>query len=175
MYVHMSPLARGGLTWPSYRSVGSGMVTPYSPIPAGPAGAARPALAPLISAGPDAPVIVVVEDDESVRMMLARLLGQKYTVYVASDGMAALDLLAQAPIPDAMVLDVMMPLLDGLTLGRAVRKDPRLAHVPIIYLTAKNSALDIVAGINAGARHYITKPFSGANLLARVDALLSHS
>jgi DNA-binding response OmpR family regulator len=138
-----------------------------------PAGAARPAVRPLASPGPAAPVVVVVEDDESVRLMVVRLLGHRYTVYAAADGMAALELLTQTPVPDAIILDVMMPLLDGLSVGRAVRKDPRLKRVPIIYLTAKGGAMDVVAGINAGARHYITKPFTVANLLARVDAVVA--
>jgi DNA-binding response OmpR family regulator len=117
-------------------------------------------------------VVLVVEDDAALRQMLVKLLGGKYTVFAASDGLEALDLLAQISVPDAVVLDVMMPRVDGLTLGRKLKADPRLSCVPILYLTAKNSALDVVAGINAGARHYVTKPFGTADLLAHLDHMV---
>jgi CheY-like chemotaxis protein len=135
--------------------------------------APRPAVRPAASPGPSAPVVLVVEDDDALRQMLVKLMASKYTVFAASDGLEALDLLAQISAPDAMVLDVMMPRLDGLTLGRTVKADPRLRRVPILYLTAKNGALDVVAGINAGARHYVTKPFGTADLLAHLDDMVA--
>jgi DNA-binding response OmpR family regulator len=135
--------------------------------------ASQPELRPAASPGPVAPVVLVVEDDDDLRQMLVTLIGRKYTVFAASDGLAALDLLAQIPVPDAMVLDVMMPRVDGLTLGRKVKEDQRLHRVPILYLTAKNGALDVVAGINAGARHYVTKPFATASLLAHLEEMVT--
>jgi DNA-binding response OmpR family regulator len=138
------------------------------PVP--PGAAPRAAASP----GPTAPVILVVEDDAALRWMLVRMLGTKYTVFVAADGREALDLLAQIPTVDGIVLDVMLPRLDGLVVGRRVKADHRMARVPILYLSAKNGALDIVAGINAGARHYITKPFLMADLLARLDSSVVH-
>ena len=106
--------------------------------------------------------------------MLGKMLGGTFTVYAAVDGLAALDLLAQIPTPDAIVLDVMMPRLDGLAVGRSIKADPRLDRVPILYLTAKSGPYDIVAGINAGARHYLTKPFKMPELLARLNAMVAH-
>jgi DNA-binding response OmpR family regulator len=132
----------------------------------------RSPIRPEASPGPDAPVVLVVEDDAAVRQMLVKMLGVRYSVFAAADGMAAFDLLAQMPSVDAIVLDVMLPGVDGLTIGRKVKSDPRLQRVPILYLTAKDGLLDIVAGINAGARHYITKPFDMAALLARVEAMV---
>jgi DNA-binding response OmpR family regulator len=127
---------------------------------------------PIASPGPTAPVVVIVEDQDELRVMLGRMLGATFTVYAAADGMAALDLLAQIPAPDAIVLDVMMPRLDGLAVGRSIKSDPRLDRVPILYLTAKSGPYDVVAGINAGARHYLTKPFKMPDLLARLNAMV---
>jgi DNA-binding response OmpR family regulator len=128
---------------------------------------------PVASPGPNAPVVLVVEDEEELRLMLGKMLGGTFTVYAAVDGLAALDLLAQIPTPDAIVLDVMMPRLDGLAVGRSIKADPRLDRVPILYLTAKSGPYDIVAGINAGARHYLTKPFKMQDLLARLEAMVT--
>jgi DNA-binding response OmpR family regulator len=115
-----------------------------------------------------APVVVVVDDDGDIRQMLVRALGTKYTVYEASDGLAAQELLQVIPAPDALVCDVMMPRLDGLGLAKALRKDAVLGRVPILFLTARGSPLDVVSGINAGARHYVTKPFKIADVMAKV-------
>jgi CheY-like chemotaxis protein len=127
---------------------------------------------PVASPGPNAPIVLVVEDEEELRVMLGKMLGGTYTVYAAADGLAALDLLAQIPPPDAIVLDVMMPRLDGLAVGRSIKTDPRLDRVPILYLTAKAGPYDVIAGINAGARHYLTKPFKMPDLLARLNTMV---
>jgi DNA-binding response OmpR family regulator len=118
------------------------------------------------------PRLLVVEDEEAMRTMLARMLGETYTVFTAADGVVALDLLARIEVPDAIVLDVMMPRVDGFELARRIKLDPRLQRVPILYLTAKTGLLDVVAGINAGARHYMTKPFKMPDLLARLDRMV---
>jgi DNA-binding response OmpR family regulator len=128
---------------------------------------------PTPSASPreDAAVVVVVDDDSDIRAMLVRALGMTYTVYEARDGLEAQELLSLIPTPDALVCDVMMPRLDGIGLAKALRKDPTLQRLPILFLTAKGSALDVVNGINAGARHYVTKPFKIADVLAKVAAM----
>jgi CheY-like chemotaxis protein len=125
---------------------------------------------PTPSAQPseDAPVIVVVDDDADIRTMLVRALGTKYTVYEAGDGVEAQELLQIIPVPDALVCDVMMPRLDGLGLAKSLRKDAVLGRIPILFLTARGSPLDVVSGINAGARHYVTKPFKITDVLAKV-------
>jgi CheY-like chemotaxis protein len=125
---------------------------------------------PTPSATPsdDAPVVVVVDDDSDIRTMLVRALSTKYTVYEAADGQQAHELLQIIPAPDALVCDVMMPRLDGLGLAKTLRKDPVLGRIPILFLTARGSPLDVVSGINAGARHYVTKPFKIADVLAKV-------
>jgi CheY-like chemotaxis protein len=126
---------------------------------------------PAAKPSPNAPVVLVVDDDRDIRTMLVRALGTTYTVYEAADGEAALGLLAQLPAPDAIVCDVMMPRLDGLSFAKALRKTPGLSKVPILFLTAKQAPLDVIAGINAGARHYVTKPFQVADVVAKVNSM----
>jgi DNA-binding response OmpR family regulator len=128
---------------------------------------------PSPSASPrdGAPVVVVVDDDADIRAMLVRALGVTYTVYEARDGIEARELLDLIPAPDAIVCDVMMPRMDGLELAKGLRKDASLHRVPILFLTARGSPLDVISGINAGARHYVTKPFKIADVVAKVGAM----
>jgi two-component system, OmpR family, response regulator MprA len=114
--------------------------------------------------------ILVVDDDRSVRESLRRSLAfNGYQVELANDGQAALDaVLAQRP--DAMVLDVMMPRLDGLEVCRRMRAAGD--ELPILVLTARDAVSDRVAGLDAGADDYLPKPFALEELLARLRALL---
>jgi two-component system, OmpR family, response regulator MprA len=114
--------------------------------------------------------ILVVDDDRSVRESLRRSLAfNGYQVELATDGQAALDaVLAQRP--DAMVLDVMMPRLDGLEVCRRMRAAGD--ELPILVLTARDAVSDRVAGLDAGADDYLPKPFALEELLARLRALL---
>jgi DNA-binding response OmpR family regulator len=113
--------------------------------------------------------ILIVEDDPTVRETLAlNLRGEGYTVEVAEDGEAGLAK-ARALKPDLLVLDVMLPLLDGLTVCRAVRRE---SQVPIILLTARGTETDKIIGLETGADDYIVKPFSLGEFLARVRAAL---
>ena len=114
--------------------------------------------------------ILVVDDDRSVRESLRRSLAfNGYQVDLASDGTAALDAVS-AQRPDAMVLDVMMPRLDGLEVCRRLRSDGD--DLPILVLTARDAVSDRVAGLDAGADDYLPKPFALEELLARLRALL---
>jgi CheY-like chemotaxis protein len=124
---------------------------------------------------PGAPVVVVAEDDDAVREMLVRVLGRRYTVYAAADGRDAVDLLARLPAPDAIVLDVMLPGVDGLTIARGIRRDPARRAVPFLFLTARNALQDVVDGINAGARHYLTKPFQIGDLLGKLEKMMGRA
>lgn len=127
---------------------------------------------PIASPSPTAPTVLVVDDDDDIRTMLARALGTKYTVYEARDGLEARETLDRIPPPDAIVTDVMMPRLDGIGLAKLLRKEAALQRVPILFLTARGSPVDVIAGINAGARHYVTKPFKIADVLAKVAAMI---
>ncbi|SLM01888.1 MULTISPECIES: response regulator transcription factor [unclassified Actinoplanes] len=117
--------------------------------------------------------ILVVEDDAAVRDSLARTLRfEGYQVEIAGDGLQALDAVRAAE-PDAVILDVSMPRMDGLEACRRMRADGLL--LPVLMLTARDSVGDRVAGLDAGADDYLIKPFALQELLARVRALLRRS
>jgi two-component system response regulator MprA len=117
--------------------------------------------------------ILVVDDDRAVRESLRRSLQfNGYTVQLASDGRQAIEMLA-AQRPDAMVLDVMMPRMDGLEVCRRLRGTGD--DLPILVLTARDAVSDRVAGLDAGADDYLPKPFALEELLARLRALLRRS
>ncbi|MGW1680498.1 response regulator transcription factor [Saccharopolyspora sp. NPDC002376] len=114
--------------------------------------------------------ILVVDDDRAVRESLRRSLQfNGYQVELAADGQQALDQLAVSR-PDAMVLDVMMPRLDGLEVARRLRSTGD--DLPILVLTARDAVSDRVSGLDAGADDYLPKPFALEELLARLRALL---
>ncbi len=117
--------------------------------------------------------ILVVEDDAAVRDSLARTLRfEGYQVEIAGDGLQALDAV-RAGEPDALILDVSMPRMDGLEACRRLRADGVL--LPVLMLTARDSVGDRVAGLDAGADDYLIKPFALQELLARIRALLRRS
>jgi DNA-binding response OmpR family regulator len=115
--------------------------------------------------------ILIVEDETTLLETLAYNLGQEgYQVLTAEDGEEGLALI-RAEKPDLVVLDVMLPTLDGLTVCRRVRKDESVAHIPIIMLTARGTEADKVDGLDSGADDYIVKPFGLGEFLARVRAV----
>ena len=122
----------------------------------------------------DAPLkrILIAEDDPAICAMLEKVLTQYYQVTVTGDGQSALALAGKAPAPDLLLLDVMMPGLDGHAVAAAVRKLPGMKGIPIIFLTAKSGPSEVIKGIQSGARHYITKPFKIDDLVMRVKKVL---
>jgi two-component system, OmpR family, response regulator MprA len=115
--------------------------------------------------------ILVVDDERAVRESLRRALElEGYEIELADDGVAALAALEDGDDPDAMILDVLMPGVDGLEVTRQVRRGG--SRLPILMLTARVEVGDRVAGLDAGADDYVTKPFALEELLARVRALL---
>jgi DNA-binding response OmpR family regulator len=115
------------------------------------------------------PHILIVEDDPALRETLRyNFERQGYRVSCAADGEQALELAGREP-PDAVVLDVMLPKLDGFDVCRALR---RASTVPILMLTARDDEVDKIVGLELGADDYLTKPFSVRELLARVRAML---
>jgi len=113
--------------------------------------------------------ILLVEDDPSIREITTLgLTAAGYEISTAPDGQAGLALFRAEP-PDAVVLDVMLPVLDGLSVARAIRAE---SSVPIVMLTARTDTFDVVAGLEAGADDYVRKPFELPELLARLRAAL---
>ncbi len=117
---------------------------------------------------PAAPVVLVVEDDAANRVLLTRLLERSgYHPISASDGPSGLAA-AFRSAPDVMLLDVGLPGMDGLEICRRLRLDPRTVALPIVLLTGRTSVEDVVAGLDAGADDFLSKPFNEAELLARL-------
>jgi two-component system, OmpR family, phosphate regulon response regulator PhoB len=121
------------------------------------------------------PQILVVEDEPPlVEVLRYNLEKEGYLVDVAEDGAAALDK-ARRNIPDLIVLDWMLPELSGIEVCRQLRADPDTKEVPVIMLTARGEEADRIKGLASGADDYVVKPFSPAELLARVRAVLRRS
>lgn len=119
--------------------------------------------------------ILVVEDDlESLKLIGLMLQSRGYQVLAALNGPQALQK-ATTEAPDLVLLDVMMPGMDGYEVARRLRADPRTAHLPIIMLTARGQVTDKVAGFEAGADEYLVKPVHPAELLTRIEALLARA
>jgi two-component system, OmpR family, response regulator MprA len=117
--------------------------------------------------------ILVVDDERAVRESLRRALElEGYDIELAADGQEALRLLEanSEPQPDAVILDVLMPAVDGLEVCRRLRRNGN--RVPVLMLTARDEIENRVAGLDAGADDYVTKPFALEELVARVRALL---
>jgi phosphate regulon transcriptional regulator PhoB len=120
---------------------------------------------------PKAKILVVDDEKDIVELVQYNLKKEGYGVISACDGERALDLVKKE-LPDLIVLDLMLPGMDGLEVCRTLKNDSRTSDIPVIMLTAKGEEADIVVGLELGADDYITKPFSVRQLLARVKTVL---
>jgi len=119
--------------------------------------------------------ILVVEDEESLLKLESILLVAKgYHVTGVVDGMAALEEIA-ASKPDLVILDVMIPELDGFEVCRRIKASPETSHIPVVMLTAKKNQQDMEYGERMGADAYLTKPFKAAVIMEAVERLLKRS
>ena len=119
--------------------------------------------------------ILVVDDEIYIVHILDFSLGMEgYEVLTALDGEQALERL-KADKPDLIVLDIMMPTLDGYEVCRTIKTNPETQHIPVILLSAKGRNVDQKMGFDVGADDYITKPFSPRKLVERINALLGQS
>lgn len=118
------------------------------------------------------PLILIVEDEAALQKLLAyNLEAAGFEVAQAFDGEEALTLLAERT-PDLIVVDWMIPQLSGIELLRRIRRRPEHAHIPVVMLTARAEESDRLRGLELGADDYVTKPFSPAELIARIRAVL---
>jgi len=116
--------------------------------------------------------IFVVEDEKDiVELLTYNLEKDGYRVLSEMDGAAALKKIPEK-MPDLVLLDLMLPKVDGLTICKTLKSNPRTAHIPVVMLTAKGEESDKIVGLELGADDYMTKPFSVKELLARVRAVL---
>ena len=116
--------------------------------------------------------ILVVDDDDGFRALTSEILSQAgFEVKTAADGGEAWGLFARESF-DALVVDLNMPVMDGLELTKRLRDDKRLRDTPILMLTVRDLVIDQLSGYERGADDYMTKPFDGRMLVARVTALL---
>jgi CheY-like chemotaxis protein len=118
-------------------------------------------------------IILIADDEPQLRLLVRTTLeDEDYDIYEAEDGQQALEIAAQVS-PDLFLLDNMMPVLDGISVCKALRDDPQFCDRPIIMLTAKSQQQDIAIGKAAGVSHYFTKPFSPLELLTLIEEILA--
>ena len=123
--------------------------------------------------GSTAKRVLVVEDDADIAYLLKFMLGREgFEVEVAADGQQAVARIGKDPVPDAMVLDVMLPHMDGFALLGRVRALDAWRTVPVLMLTAKSREDDIVRALDAGANDYVLKPFQPQEVVARLRRLM---
>ncbi len=116
--------------------------------------------------------ILIIEDEEQTRKNLATILRMEgHTALTAADGQAGLEM-ARRELPDLILCDVMMPLLDGHGVLKALREDKETAGIPFIFLTARGERTELRTGMNLGADDYLTKPATASELLAAIEARL---
>ncbi len=109
--------------------------------------------------------VLIADDEDNIRRLVASILGKDYIVLKATDGQEALDT-ALLHKPDLILMDIMMPRMDGYSACAALKKDPQTAHIPVVMLTGVGHELNKVLAMQMGADDYITKPFGPAELRA---------
>ncbi|MCA1966776.1 MAG: response regulator [Flavobacterium sp.] len=116
--------------------------------------------------------ILIVDDEPNIVMTLEYTFKKSnYEVFIARDGQEALDIL-KTNYPDVIILDIMMPMVDGFATLEQIRKDDNLQHTKVMFLSAKNKESDIEKGLALGADAYMTKPFSIKKVVEKVEELL---
>ena len=117
--------------------------------------------------------ILIVDDEPNIVMTLEYTFKKSnYEVFIARDGQEALDIL-KTNFPDVIILDIMMPMVDGFATLEQIRKDDNLQHTKVMFLSAKNKERDIEKGMALGADAYMTKPFSIKKVIEKVEELLN--
>ncbi|MCS3797203.1 two-component regulator propeller domain-containing protein [Niastella sp. OAS944] len=119
----------------------------------------------------EAPLLLLVEDNDDLRAFLEKQLSERYRVVVAPDGAAGCRKAIQL-MPDVIVSDIMMPVMDGIQMLDKIKNDINTSHIPVVLLSARHSIESQIEGLRYGADHYITKPFNNEFLFASIDNLL---
>jgi len=129
---------------------------------------------PPTKAGRPAKIVICDDEQAILRLLQANLESQGYEVISAKDGRDCLAKLREMT-PDLVILDVMMPYIDGLEVLKFLRRHPETEHLPVVMLTSKSQDEDLLAGYRTGADFYLTKPFNPMELLTVVNRLLAAS
>jgi CheY-like chemotaxis protein len=116
--------------------------------------------------------VLIVDDEPNVRRLSHKILSKKFEVFEAEDGQQAIDF-ANAQKPDVILMDMMMPKVDGLTACYAIKKDPATKSIPVIMVTAIGFELNIKLSQQMGATAYVTKPFAPKELLDKIQQILA--
>jgi CheY-like chemotaxis protein len=120
-----------------------------------------------------APLILVADDDQNLRRILCLFLkNAHYEIVEASNGREALNM-TRSQRPDCVLLDIMMPLIDGFSVCRQLKEDPETKRIPVVICTAKNKKEDLIEAIRAGAEDYIIKPFTKETVLTKIQRVLA--
>ena len=115
--------------------------------------------------------VLIVDDEPSVRRLSRKILSNTFNVVEAEDGRQAIEI-ANTQKPDVILMDMMMPMMDGLTACHAIKKDPTTKSIPVIMVTAIGFELNIKLSQQMGATGYVTKPFSSQDLLDKIGEVL---
>ncbi|MCK4368887.1 MAG: response regulator [Dehalococcoidales bacterium] len=115
--------------------------------------------------------ILITDDEENIRLLVSSMLGKDYVVLGASDGREAVDM-ARSQQPDLILMDILMPKMDGYTACNKIKKDPITRAIPVVMLSAVDHELNVKLSQEIGANGYITKPFTPRDLLNAVDQFL---
>ena len=118
--------------------------------------------------------VLIVDDEPNVRRLSRTILSKKFDVFEAENGIQAIEM-AKAQKPDIILMDMMMPKMDGLTACQAIRNDSEIKSIPIIMVTAVGFELNMKLSQQMGSNGYLTKPFSPQDLLAKIAQVLTYS
>ncbi|WP_370722019.1 hybrid sensor histidine kinase/response regulator transcription factor [Fibrella aquatica] len=175
---HQSGFTRFTISLPVGNTIGNQapVSTPAEPEPALTTVALPPVLLSenglLPKEGSVRPIVLLVEDQDDIRTYIRHLFENTYQVIEAADGAAGWEKAARL-LPDIIIADVAMPIMDGFALTHRLKSDPRTSHIPVIILTAKDTVDNQLTGLETGADDYLTKPFHPILLQARVNNLLN--
>ncbi|MCX6217904.1 MAG: response regulator [Spirosoma sp.] len=155
---------------------GAGDSVPYAPMIVPPVALSAQAESPPVVAKPtdgsEKPIVLLVEDQDDIRTYLKGLFVEKYDIMEATNGAQGWEIATRA-LPDLIIADVAMPLMDGFAMTHRIKSDPRTSHIPVIMLTAKGTVDSQLTGLETGADDYVSKPFHPILLQARVSNLLA--
>lgn len=118
-------------------------------------------------------IVILAEDDRTIaRLIIFKLEKEGFKIIHFLNGESVVDTVSKI-LPDIVILDVMMPIQDGISILKEIKTNPKIKHIPVVILSAKGQEKDIIKGMEIGASDYISKPFSPSELIVRIKRILS--